>query len=201
MFTNLRGWQRCCGCDATILVACFQMTLAHFCCNELNDERAMKRRRTTTNKKNHLKNLQNRRQPLNFLWIRSCIFVIIAIYSWLKMKQQQNKTANFILSCKSFMLWLYSHILWFCYRMYTNRSIMNVFAQQKNKETNAKNYILKRSFRWSSLTQFIGKHLCRKFVTDRKSTLRRRLWFRSWMKCLKYSAFTFNSIIIWSKII
>lgn len=55
------------------------------------------------NKKNHLKNLQNSREVLNFLWIRSCIFVIIAIYSWRRQAprmQQRKKIANFILSCK-----------------------------------------------------------------------------------------------------
>lgn len=68
----------------------------------------------TDEKKMHLKNLQYRRKALNFLWIRSCIFVIIAIYSWFKRKMA-NFAMIFFLSCKSLaMLWPDSHILWTC---------------------------------------------------------------------------------------
>lgn len=73
-----------------ILVACFQLTAAtHFVSkcnvsvlNELTRTQSNVRKRKKNGKNNHLKNLQNCRELLNFLWIRSCIFVIIAIYSF-----------------------------------------------------------------------------------------------------------------------
>lgn len=100
----------------------FQISLAHFAvaaavaaarsqCKRMHSF-SMNSRRTkrADTKKKHLKNSQYSREVLNFLWIRSCIFVIIAIYSRFKMW----KTAKLILSCKSLreMLWPDSHILW-----------------------------------------------------------------------------------------
>lgn len=47
--------------------------------------------------------MQNCRKEVNFLWIRSCIFVIIAIYSWAQVDDTEKKSlfchANYLYDC------------------------------------------------------------------------------------------------------